>query len=283
MKSKSKKMEGQLMKLKERFIEKEDPSIFLREYLNDTKKILGEVEQAYRTGASDRNKIVSECQKKISEIVELSEETLDLLMKHQSGLLPPEDANQTVNEEPVNEAQGQFTRDMRLWGKGGYTYLSGELDQNKGKVHLPKGELTMEDLLEDFSIYCRGELKIEIDDRTATWGGRCFSSSGLCHHVLIRPRPVLLRAHPEAFMLLLCDLAAASIDAIIERFVERPGFRRRLALVDLEKGYKINLTRSDVFVHFERYLRRVHGLRLVVHPDLTQGLVDGGIMKLEMG
>lgn len=139
MRSKSKKMEGQLMKLKERFIEKEDPSIFLREYLNDTKKILGEVEQAYRTGASDRNKIVPECQKKISEIVELSEETLDLLMKHQSGLLPPEDANQTVNEEPVNEAQGQFTRDMRLWGKGGYTYLSGELDKDQGKVHLPKG------------------------------------------------------------------------------------------------------------------------------------------------
>ena len=53
--------------------------------------------------------------------------------------------------------------------------------------------------------------------------------------------------------------------------------------MDLENGYKINLTRSDVFVHFERYLRRVHGLRLVVHPDLTQGLIDGGVMKLEMG
>jgi len=94
---------------------------------------------------------------------------------------------------------------------------------------------------------------------------------------------VLLRTHPESFLLLLCQLPATDTETIMELFVESSALRQRVAMVDLEKGFKINLTRSEIFVHFERYLRRVHRLRLAVHPDLTQSLVDGGIMKLEKG
>jgi hypothetical protein len=107
------------------------------------------------------------------------------------------------------------------------------------RVHLPKGDLTLGELLDGFTSHCRDELDIEINDRTKTWAGRCNSVSGRCHHVLIRPRPLLLRPHPESFLLLICQL--------------------------------------------ERYLRRMHGLRLVIHPDLTQSLVNGGVMKSEKG
>jgi hypothetical protein len=151
------------------------------------------------------------------------------------------------------------------------------------QLYLPKGAITLKALLDDFAAHCQQELNINIDDRTSTWGGLCLASSGRCHHVLVRPCPVRLRAHPEAFMLLLCHLPQSGLDAVIELFVEQPGLRRRLAMVDPEKGFKINLTRSDIFVYFERYLRRIHGLRLAVHPELTRGLVDGGIMKLEKG
>ncbi|MBI4775738.1 MAG: hypothetical protein HY788_16465 [Deltaproteobacteria bacterium] len=151
------------------------------------------------------------------------------------------------------------------------------------RIRLRRGDLTLAELLDDFTERCRRDLGIAIDDRSATWGGRCFSASGRCHHVLIRPRPVLIRAHPLAFILLLSPLPVSGIHPIIDLFVEIPGLRQRLAIVDIENGLKINLTKSDVFVHFERYLRRVHGLRLAVHPELTQGLVDGGIMKLEKG
>ncbi len=151
------------------------------------------------------------------------------------------------------------------------------------RIHLPKEDLTLGAILDGFTAHCREGLGIDIDEQTATWGGRCYSSLDHCHHVLIRPQPVLLRSHPHAFLLLLCHLPSTGIQAIINCFVESAGLRQRSALVDLEKGYKINLTRSDVFVHFERYLRRKHGLRLAVHPELTKGLVDGGIMKLEKG
>jgi hypothetical protein len=159
--------------------------------------------------------------------------------------------------------------------------LAAHLDGRR--LRLPQGDLTLGELLDGFTAHCRQELGIEIDDRMASWGGRCFSSSGRCHHVLIRPRPVMIRPHPDAFLLLLCGLPETDIGTILELFVESPALRQRLALVDLETGFKINLTRSEIFVHFERYLRRMHGLRLVVHPDLTRSLVDGGIMKLEKG
>ena len=151
------------------------------------------------------------------------------------------------------------------------------------RIHLAKEERTLGAILDGFTAHCREELGIDLDEKTATWGGRCYSSADRCHHVLIRPHPVLLRSHPHAFFLLLCHLPPAGIQAILHCFVDSAGLRQRLALVDLEVGYKINLTRSDVFVHFERYLRRKHGLRLAVHPELTKGLVDGGILKLEKG
>jgi hypothetical protein len=151
------------------------------------------------------------------------------------------------------------------------------------RLHLPTGDLTLGELLDGFTAHCRQELGIETDDQTKTWAGRCFSVSGRCHHVLIRPRPVLLRPHADSFFLLLCQLPAAGIETIFELFIESPGLRQRLAMVDLEKGFKINLTRSEIFVHFERYLHRMHGLRLMIHPDLTQSLVNGGIIKLEKG
>jgi hypothetical protein len=64
-------------------------------------------------------------------------------------------------------------------------------------------------------------------------------------------------------------------------FVQKPAVRQRVALYDLDQGQKMNLTRSDVFIHFERYLRWVHRLRVVPSPALTQSLLDSGLLVLE--
>jgi hypothetical protein len=153
-------------------------------------------------------------------------------------------------------------------------------------IRLPQAELRLGDLLEDFDRYCREELRIEPAEtagRSPSWGGKCFTSAGRCHHVLVRPAPVRLQAHRQHFVLLLCQLPQDGTEKIVEFFVRSSALRQRVALFDLERGLKINLTRSDVFVHFERFLRRKHGIRLAPAPDLTQGLVDGALMAIEKG
>jgi len=142
------------------------------------------------------------------------------------------------------------------------------------------------EVLEDFSRFASQEWKVDLtakDTETGTWGGRVFRSGGHVHHLLLRPNPLELRAHAEAFVLVLCSLPDAVIHTVTEHFARSRALRQRFALYDLAQSQRINLTRSDVFVFFERYLRRVHGLRMAPPAALTQSLVDGGILSLEMG
>ena len=45
----------------------------------------------------------------------------------------------------------------------------------------------------------------------------------------------------------------------------------------------INLTRSSVFVLFERYIRQEHSLRIGTACALSECLSDAGILNLQMG
>lgn len=152
--------------------------------------------------------------------------------------------------------------------------------------HLPNGVTEFEELVGSFAGYLQSELKgalAQADRGTDVWGGQAFNSSGRRHLLLLRPCPLRLHPHPEACILMLCQLPDIGIETITEQFARKPALRHRLALYDLEKAHKINLTRSDVFVYFERYLRRVHGLRVVPAPALTQTLIDSGLLSLEKG
>jgi hypothetical protein len=82
---------------------------------------------------------------------------------------------------------------------------------------------------------------------------------------------------------LLCRFPENLIEPVTEQLCSQPGLRYRLALCDLDQAQKMNLTRSDLFVYLERYLRRAHGLRLIPAPTFTQGLVDRGLLSLDKG
>ena len=116
-----------------------------------------------------------------------------------------------------------------------------------------------------------------------TWGGKTYTAGGRNHHLLVRPFPLLLQPHPEDYILMLCRFPDAGMDNITEAYVHGPALRRRLALYDLQRAEKINLTRSEVFVYFERYLRRAHSLRIGPAPALSRSLEEGGILSLQMG
>lgn len=158
-------------------------------------------------------------------------------------------------------------------------HLAGQL------VFLPEAAPSLEELFAGLEQYLReeGSEATRSGDLPEVWDGAAFSSNGRRHLILRRPFPLHLQAHPEAFILYLFQLPDQGAERLAAPFVLRAALRQRLALVDLEQGQKLNLTRSDVFVHFERYLRRAHGLRLALAEALTQGLVDGGLLKLEKG
>ncbi len=165
--------------------------------------------------------------------------------------------------------------------------LAAELDSyiNSYSLQLPESAVQFRELLDDFTGFCQSEWpgRLEMDPETAVWGGRAFMCEGRRHFLLLRPSPLWLNAHPESYTLLLCHLPAASIEPITEQLVSQPGLRYRLALCDLEQAHKMNLTRSDLFVYLERYLRRIHGLRLAPAPTFTDGLVDRGLLSLDKG
>jgi hypothetical protein len=146
--------------------------------------------------------------------------------------------------------------------------------------------MAMGQLLNDFSAsYRKGpgvDLPAEKKSVKALGGRRLFTTER-AHWLLIRPSPVRLRAHEEAYILLLCRLPDAASQVVAELLVQSPALRQRVALYDLERGLKFNLTRSEVFVHFERFLKRIHGLRMGPDPTLTQSLLDAGLLSYDKG
>ena len=162
------------------------------------------------------------------------------------------------------------------------TELAGYTDSCS--LQLPDGTVRFGELVEDFFRFCQSEWpgRLEVDQATRAWGGRAFTSQGWRHLLLLRPAPLWLDVHAEGYTLIFCKLPEA-IEPLTEQLVSRPALNRRLTLCDLEKAQKMNLTRSDLFVYFERYLRRAHGLRLLPAPAFTQGLVDRGWLSLDKG
>ncbi len=150
---------------------------------------------------------------------------------------------------------------------------------------LPVGSAGFGQLLEGFAAYCREEAGA--DRAPAPFGEAAaaysFTARGRRHVLALRPFPLHLGAHPQAFIALLCELPPAALAAIAQRYTAAPALRSRLALFDLANAYKVNLTRSEVFVYFERYLRRAYGVRLTPPPLLTNALLDSGLLSLDKG
>jgi hypothetical protein len=156
----------------------------------------------------------------------------------------------------------------------------------KQTIRLPKGDLTIGKLLDDFSSYYWNGPDVDPpagSKAVEAWGGRGLFSSNRTHYVLIRPHPIRLSAHEEAYLLLLCNLPEAVSKVSAGLFVKSRPMRQRVALFDPEQGHRFNLTRSEVFVHFERFLKRAYGIRLEPDPALTQGLLDVGLLSFGTG
>lgn len=185
------------------------------------------------------------------------------------------------------QRQGLLTvRLGRIYGVPGATLeplagiLTAILEQQV--ISLPKWSGSLAELLEAFDDYClelNGPRRVE--GLAGAWGGAAYTSSDRTHLLLFRPFPLRLQVHPENYVLMIGQLPEDGIEAITGPLIERPSLRQRVALYDLDRGEKMNLTRSDLFIHFERFLRWTHGLRIVASPALTRSLIDAGLLVLE--
>jgi len=154
------------------------------------------------------------------------------------------------------------------------------------EIRLPSKTLRLGGLLDEFEAYCRDEGRIDPNPQTGVfplWGGQEIRHSGRRHLVLIRPCPLLLRPCENAFILILSRIPEAGGRALADLFCADSALRQRLAFLDLEGGQKVNLTKSGVFVFFERFLMRTYGLRLTPPAPLTQSLVDNGLLSFDKG
>ncbi|MGC8873193.1 MAG: hypothetical protein ACP5SI_01925 [Chloroflexia bacterium] len=115
------------------------------------------------------------------------------------------------------------------------------------------------------------------------WGGASFRTGRRVHHLLVRPYAVPFEPPGDAFLCTLCALPAPAVSVLSERIVSLPALRRSTAFADTSRGWKVNLTRSEVFVHLERFLWRSYRLRLIPAPALTEALLAAGILVLEKG
>jgi hypothetical protein len=153
-------------------------------------------------------------------------------------------------------------------------------------VELPAGPTSYGQLLEGFAAHCVHETGVRLapaEQTIAASAAWTFLSTNRLHAMLVRPYPLWVPAHPDSFVALLGRLPDIVPKDLLERFAGEPAVRARAAVYDLERGEKINLTRSDVFVHFERFLRRTHRLRVVPSPDVTRALADSGVLTLDKG
>lgn len=115
------------------------------------------------------------------------------------------------------------------------------------------------------------------------WNTQTYLTGRRRHHFIYRPFPFMFQPPPEDYLLVLSEYPETVMEKIIQNFVAEASRRKRLAIYDLERTHKINLTHSEVAVHFERYLNRVHGLRIRPAPGLNRALADEAILNLEMG
>jgi hypothetical protein len=151
-------------------------------------------------------------------------------------------------------------------------------------LDMPGGAMTFRRLMAGFGDYCQTELGLPPDTGGPdVWGGVAFRLANRRQLLLLRPGLLRLRAHPEAHVLVLCPLPEGVALAVAALLVREPALRARLSLYDVESGDRVNLTRGELPVYFERYLRQAHGLRMSPSPAITEGLKDGGLLNLGKG
>ena len=139
--------------------------------------------------------------------------------------------------------------------------------------------LTQGELLDAFAAYCADELDdVDVVEHTPSrlaLGWRRERSS------------IELRAG-----LLFCDRLAAEGPVLVigpigpvavERFLDDPALRARVAILDPNRLEKIAAVRSSVFVYFEWFLRDTYGVKILAESAFTRGLVGQGIISLGMG
>jgi hypothetical protein len=150
-------------------------------------------------------------------------------------------------------------------------------------VEVAGRRLPFRQLMDDFVTYLREEEIPMCRIDTGIAGGATFAAGGRRHHVLFRPAPLLITAHREDYILYISTLTGAAVDFITGRFTAEKPVRSRTAVMDPFAEQKMNLTRSEIYVHFERYLRRRHKLRPAPPNAFTRGLSDSAILSLEKG
>ena len=138
--------------------------------------------------------------------------------------------------------------------------------------------------MEGFECYIRNGQQVccPVNVPALTWGERSYSCDGRIHRLLRRPYQLLLEPHDHDYILKLCTLPH-EIQTITKIYVESRGLRDRFAFYSFGSAEKINLTRSSVFVLFERYIKQEHVLRMGPGLALTLSLRDAGILSLQMG
>ncbi len=139
--------------------------------------------------------------------------------------------------------------------------------------------VTQGKVLDAFGDYCERELEdVEVLERTpirlALGWRRERSSIELRAGLLFCDR--LASAGPA---LLLTPIGAQTVEC----FLDDPGLRSRVELLDLARLEKIAAVRSSVFVYFEWFLRDVYGVKVLAESGFTRGLVERGIISLGMG
>lgn len=171
--------------------------------------------------------------------------------------------------------------------KGLQAAIASEMERHfaHSRVLLSDSDITFQELMDGFEEYARSEIEGTFSDslERKILGGRTYLAGGSKHHILLRPYPLTPQPHSEDYVLILCRLLTPKAHMLTKLYIRNPSLRRGVAIYDLGKTEKINLTRSEVFVHFERYIRRRHGLRISPNPEITQGLVDSGLLSLRMG
>lgn len=153
-------------------------------------------------------------------------------------------------------------------------------------LRLPDKQINLRSLLKGLLQYCREEGigKIEVMETMAeVVGGWVLHFRERTHWWLLRPSFLNLNVPEEGYLLVFCPIAEEAIESIADWLVAKANLRHRLTLCDLEHAQKVNLTHNDLFVHFERYMRHVHGVRLAPVPAFTQALIDRGLLTIEKG
>jgi hypothetical protein len=147
-------------------------------------------------------------------------------------------------------------------------------DPRERRIEWAAISVTQGDVLDAFATYCREALDdVEVLAETPTlvelaWK-RERSAVEVTDELPEREEPTLV----------LTEMT----DGLVNRLLDDPQLRGRIAVYDLMRLEKANAVRSSVFVYFEWFLRDLYGVKLVASDMFTRGLVDRGIISLGFG